>query len=100
MPWRRTEAALDCRVMMGSLMSQKQQKLKVPRVIADIQHKLLDEPDIQPIPKAIPEGAHPIGRLCTSTQGPFPFDPIVIAEAIDFKPRGAFFCDSTLFLSP
>jgi hypothetical protein len=80
-------------------MRRKPQKLRVPRAVADILEKTLDQHVAEPMPQNIPEGAHPIGRLCTLSQGPFVADPADIAASLNFKRGGAFFCDSTMFLS-
>ncbi len=80
-------------------MSRKSKKLKVPRAVADLRDKMLDQHVTEPMPDGIPEGGHPIGRLCTYQQGPFLSDPSDIAAGLNFKSGGAFFCDSTMFIS-
>jgi hypothetical protein len=51
------------------------------------------------IPGPVPAGSSPTVRL-GSVSSDFDFDAAKVAEAIDYRPGGACFCDSTVFIAP
>jgi hypothetical protein len=84
-----------CRTVKGENGMKGQPK--PTRVIRELSARASSDVQYVPIVGPIPPGSSPTARLGT-IWNEFPFDAAKIAEAIDFKPGGACFCDSTLFI--